>query len=106
MPAILEVMDLAKNFGSSQASSIGMVIGFGLSGLGGCFLVGSPIPFFKSGGLIEVLSRLTPQAHALLGFDAVINCNAGLVGVLPEVLILLGHAVIFMLIAAGLLRWE
>jgi len=98
------VAALAKS--DSQANSIGMLLGFGLGGLGGCFLVGSPVPLYKSGGLIEILSRLTPQAHAMLAFDQVINANAGVVAVLPEVGILLGYAVVCLLLAAWRLRWD
>lgn len=95
---------LAKS--DSQANSIGMILGFGLGGLGGCFLISSPVPLFKSGGVMEVLSRLTPQAHAMLGFDQVINANAGVVAVLPEVLILLGYAVVSLALAAWRLRLD
>ncbi len=89
-----------------QADSIGLVLGFVLGGLGGCFVIGSPVPLYKSGGLVETLSKLTPQAHALLGYDALLNQGAGLVEVLPEVGILCGFALVFLVIASLRFKYE
>ncbi len=89
-----------------QADSIGMLLGFVLGALGGCFLFGSGVPLYKSGGMIEVISRLTPQANALMAYEKLINQNAGLVVVLPQVGILTGMALLFMLIATWRLKWE
>ena len=89
-----------------QADSIGLVLGFVLGGLGGCFIIGAPVPLYKSGGVIEILSKLTPQSHALLGYDALLNQGAGLVDVLPQVGILLGFALVFLVIASLRFKYE
>lgn len=89
-----------------QADSIGVLLGFVLGGLGGCFVIGTPVPLYKSGGAMEFISRLTPHAHALLGFDLLLNGKAGVLEILPEVGILMGFAAFFFLIAVWRFRFE
>jgi ABC-2 type transport system permease protein len=89
-----------------QAGNIGIVLGFALAGLGGCIMMGSPVPIYKSGGTIAIISRLVPHSHALMGYDMLINQNAGLVAILPQVGILLAYAVVFMLIATWRFKFE
>lgn len=91
------VATLSKS--SRQADTVGTVLGFVLAGLGGCLY-----PIHTIEGFVGVLSRLTPHAHALIAFDAVMTAGAGLVDVLPQLGILIGFGVVFFLI--GLWRFE
>jgi ABC-2 type transport system permease protein len=99
-------MLLASLFKSDrQADTAGTVLGFLLGGLGGCFFMGS-VPLYKSGGTIELVSKLTPQAHALLAFDTLLNQGGGVIEALPQALILLGFAAVFFVVAAWRFRYE
>ena len=98
------VAALAKT--DRQADSIGLLLGFVLGGLGGCFIVGSPVPLYKGGGVMETISKLTPQAHALMGFDMVLNQGALFADVLTEAGILVGFAAVCFLVAAWRFRFE
>ena len=53
-----------------------------------------------------MISKFIPHAHALLGYDALLIQGKGLVDVLPEVGILLGFALVFMLVAAWRFKYE
>lgn len=88
-----------------QADGLGLLLGFALGGLGGCFTF-SRVPIYKSGGTISMISKLTPQAHALNGYDLLLVQDASLVEVLPEVGILLGFALLFLLLATWKFRFE
>lgn len=82
-----------------QADSIGLLLGFVVGAIGGCFTFSSPVPLYKGGGSMEIISKLTPHAHALMGYDLLLNQSAGILEVLPQVLILLGYAFLFLLVA-------
>jgi ABC-2 type transport system permease protein len=97
------VAALAKT--DRQADSIGMVLAFVLAGLGGCIPVGL-IPIYESGGAIEIISRLTPHAHALMGFRDLMLKNANALEVLPQVGILLVFALIFYVIAVWRFKYD
>jgi hypothetical protein len=43
---------------------------------------------------MQIVSRFTPQAHALIGYDKLLNAGAGFVDVIPQVLALLAFAVL------------
>lgn len=88
-----------------QADTTGLLLGFILAGLGGCFSMGV-VPLYKGGGTMELISRFIPHSYALRGFDALMIGGKGLVDVLPEIGILLGFAFIFMIIAAWRFRYE
>lgn len=89
-----------------QADSLGLLLGFALGALGGCFVFGTPVPLYKTGGTLGTLSNLTPQAHALKGYDLLLVQNASLVEVLPEIGILLGFALLFLLLATWRFKFE
>jgi ABC-2 type transport system permease protein len=89
-----------------QADSVGLLLGFVLGALGGCFIIASPIPLYKGGGTMEIISKLTPQAHALMGYDILLNEAGGAVQVLPQALVLLGFALVTFLIASKRFRFE
>ena len=89
-----------------QADSLGLLLGFGLAGLGGCFIIGSPVPLYKSGGLIQTISLLVPHSHALIGYDLLLNLGGGFIDVLPQAGILLAFALVFFLIAAWRFKFD
>lgn len=88
-----------------QADTIGTLLGFVMGAIGGCISF-SAVPAYKGGGLLETLSKFTPQAHALNGYDMLLVGGKGLVDVLPEAGILLAFALVFMLIASWRFRYE
>ena len=89
-----------------QADSIGMLLGFLLAALGGCFVMGSPVPLYNQGGTVEIISRLTPHAHALMAYGKLLNEGAGVIEVLPQVGILLAFSAVFFAIAVWRFRFE
>lgn len=88
-----------------QADTIGLLLGFILAGLGGCFVFGA-VPLYKSGGTMETISRLTPHAHALIAYDKLLVGGQGLMAVLPEVGILLLFSALFFGVAVWRFRYE
>jgi ABC-2 type transport system permease protein len=88
-----------------QADTTGTLLGFILAGLGGCFAF-SAIPIYKGGGTMEMISLFVPHSHALRGFDILLVQGKGLADVLPEVGVLLGFALVFMLVAAWRFKYE
>lgn len=88
-----------------QADTTGLLLGFILSALGGCFAFGV-VPIYKGGGTMELITRFIPHSYALRGFDALMIQGKGLVDVLPDVGFLLGFALLFMLVAAWRFRYE
>jgi ABC-2 type transport system permease protein len=90
---------------TKQAGSIGLVLGFVLffaSGSIGAYLsttgdvtgVG-----FRSEGFQFYMAHLTPHAHALDGYLKLLLEGDGLMDVLPNIVALLGFAVVFFLVA-------
>lgn len=86
---------------SRQADSLGTLLGFILAAIGGC--IGYPI--FQLGGIIGFVSRLTPQAHALMGY---LNLFFGgtLADVLPQVGVLLLMGVVMFGVAVRRFQFE
>jgi ABC-type multidrug transport system permease subunit len=78
---------------------------FILGGLGGCFPFGLE-PLFRQEGVMGIVSRLTPHAHALEGYWLLMNDGAGVVDVLPQIVILAGMAAIFFVIAVWRFRFD
>jgi ABC-2 type transport system permease protein len=89
-----------------QADTTGLLMGFALAALGGCFVFGTPVPLYKGGGIMEVVSNFTPQAHALMGYDILLNEGGGLVQALPQALILLGFAALGFAVASARFKFE
>jgi ABC-2 type transport system permease protein len=93
---------------SKQAGNIGMVLGFLLyfaSGITGGTV--SPTGFEADlEGFRLYLSQLTPHAHAINGYVAVMLEGAGLVDVLPNILALCGFAVVFFLVGLWRFKYE
>jgi ABC-2 type transport system permease protein len=88
-----------------QADTTGTLLGFILAGLGGCFTFGA-VPIYKGGGMMEQISKFIPHSHALRGYDILLVQGKGLSDVMPEVGILLGFALAFMLVAAWRFKYE
>jgi ABC-2 type transport system permease protein len=97
------VAALAKT--DRQADTTGTLLGFILAGLGGCISFGA-VAIYKGGGTMQQISNFIPHAHALRGYDALLVQGKGLADVMPEVGILLGFALVFLLVAAWRFRYE
>ena len=90
---------------SNQASSVGLILGFVMAGIGGCIPM-SATPLFRSAGLLSVLAALTPHGHALEGYYRLMAEKATLVEVLPQIGIVLVLGVVFFLVAQWRFRYE
>lgn len=86
---------------SKQADRLGMVVGFVLLALGG-----SIFPLFRSEGLMGTLSRLTPSAWAIEGYMGLIADDWTLMQTLPNILVILGFAALFFVIAVWRFRFD
>jgi ABC-2 type transport system permease protein len=95
-----------------QAGTIGMLLGFVLwlaSGFtsfsldltGGQIQFGVPMEGFR-----QILSQLTPHAHAIDGYYQLIVYGAGLVDILPNVVALFGFGVVFFLFGLWRFKYE
>ncbi len=87
-----------------QASSIGMLLIFGLGILGGCF--NPDTAFFRGEGFMAKVSYFTPQAQAMIGYHTLVILNGTLADVLPYVGYLLAISLIFFLIAIWRFKFE
>ncbi|MBN1484362.1 MAG: ABC transporter permease [Chloroflexia bacterium] len=87
---------------SRQADSAGMVLGFVLAAVGGCLAY----PLFMVEGVIGLISRLSPHAHAMEAFMDVMIGGATLVDVLPQIGILTGFGLAFFLFGVWRFKFE
>jgi len=101
----LGLMVAALSRSGKQADSISMLLAFLLAGLGGCIQFGLT-PLFLQDNFIATLSRFVPQGQALWGFYRLINQNAGLLEILPNMGILLLMAAVFFGVASWRLKWD
>lgn len=88
-----------------QADSTGLLLGFLLAGLGGCFSF-SVVPLYKGGGLMQTVTRFIPQGQAVYAFDKLLIEGKDLLAVLPNIGILLLMALIFFAIAVWRFKYE
>jgi ABC-2 type transport system permease protein len=98
---------------SKQAGSIGMLLGFVLFFAAGFItafsleITGNVVELgLPSEGFSFYLSQLTPHAHALNGYLKLILYGAGFVDILPNILALLGFAVVFFLVAMWRFKFD
>jgi ABC-2 type transport system permease protein len=97
---------------SKQAGIIGMLLGFvlllasGLLGLAPSLSGNQADLGLPTEGLQYYVSQLTPHIHAVEGYVKLILEGAGVVDVLPNMLILLGFGVVFFLIGVWRFRYE
>lgn len=89
---------------AKQADNVGMILAFVFAGIGGAFPTWPPM--FRSEGLIGILSKFTPHAHALEGYYSVMAENAGFVQILPQLGFLLLMGLVFFLIAVWRFRFD
>ncbi|UCF29273.1 MAG: ABC transporter permease [Chloroflexota bacterium] len=89
---------------AKQADNVGMILAFVFAGIGGAFPTWPPL--FRSGGLIGILSKFTPHAHALEGYYSVMAENAALTNILPQLGFLLLMGLVFFLIAVWRFKFE
>jgi ABC-2 type transport system permease protein len=97
---------------NKQAANLGIVIGFLLflaSGiLSSTFSVsetgGSVV--YPSEGFSYYLSQLTPHIHAIKGYNQIMVDGAGLMDIGPNILALLGFAVVFFLVAIWRFKFD
>ena len=81
------------------------LIVFILAIVGGAVPIGAQ-PFSRVGGFMSILARVTPHAHAVEGFLKVMAEGKGVLAILPEIGILLGFAVVFLVIATRRFRYD
>jgi ABC-2 type transport system permease protein len=86
---------------SKQADQLGMVLGFVLLALGGTIF-----PLFRAEGFIGILSRLTPSAWGIEGYMGIVADNWTLAQTAPNILVLLGFAVVFYAVATWRFKFE
>jgi ABC-2 type transport system permease protein len=91
-----------------QAGNIGMVLGFVLYFASGILTGSFGRAGYESGleGFRLYLSQLTPHAHAYDGYLQVMLKGAGLVDLWPNIVALLGFAVVFFLVAMWRFKFE
>jgi ABC-2 type transport system permease protein len=82
-----------------QAISVGLLVGIGLSALGGSMM---PLEFFSPTML--TVAHLTPHAWAADGFASLVRHDGTLVDVLPEIGVLLGFAAALFALGSLVLR--
>ncbi len=102
--ATMGLMIAALTKTSKQADSLGVMLGFILAGLGGALPVGPPL--YESDGFLGLLSRLTPQAHAVQGYRMAMGGTGTDQEIILQFLILLGFAAVFFAVARWRFRWE
>lgn len=85
---------------SSQADSLGTIIGFVLAGLGG-IIVG-----FPDGTFMDTVAKFTPHNHAFHGFMGLLNNGLGVVEVLPQIGAVAAFGVVFFALAMWRFKFD
>jgi ABC-2 type transport system permease protein len=93
------IMVAALGKTDAQVSGLTTLLTLTLSALGGCLM-----PTFIMPDFLQTISRFTPHAWAMQGFQDVLVRGYGLAGILPEAGVLLGFAAVFFLI--GVWRFQ
>jgi ABC-2 type transport system permease protein len=97
----LGIMLAALGRTEAQVSGLTTLLTLTLSALGGCLMPTHIMPSF-----LQAVSRFTPHAWAMQGFQDVLVRGYGLAGVLPEAGVLLGFAAVFFLIGVWRFRFD
>jgi ABC-2 type transport system permease protein len=84
---------------SQQAIASGLLVGLGLSALGGSMM---PLEFFSP--TLRVVAHFTPHAWAADGYAALVRQDGTLVSVLPELAVLALYAAVLFTLGSWLLR--
>jgi ABC-2 type transport system permease protein len=90
---------------SKQAGTIGLVLGFVLLGAAG-FTPGADIVSRPTEGFQFYLAQVTPHHHAFEGYLKLLVDELGVVDILPNVVVLIGFAVVFFLVAMSRFKFE
>jgi ABC-2 type transport system permease protein len=88
-----------------QAGDMGMLLGFVLGFAGGAIPI-APLHMVRMEGVMSILARFIPHANAIEGYYKLVAENASLVDILPEIGILLGMIVVFLLIAVRRFKFQ
>jgi ABC-2 type transport system permease protein len=97
----LGIMVAALGKTDTQVGGITSLMTLTMSALGGCLMPASIMPDF-----LQTLSRFTPHAWAMQGFQDVLVRGYTLAGILPETGVLLGFAAAFFLIGVWRFRFD
>jgi ABC-2 type transport system permease protein len=97
----LGVLAAALGKSETQIDGLATLLTLTMSALGGCLMPTSAMPSF-----LQTLSRFTPHAWAMRGFQDVLVRGYGLAGILPEAGALLGFAAVFFLIGVWRFRFD
>jgi ABC-2 type transport system permease protein len=91
-----------------QAGAIGLVLAFALYFASGITNIAISPTGYDLGleGVRYYLSQLTPHAHAYNGYLKLMLQGAGLVDILPNILILCGFGLVFLLVGLWRFRYE
>jgi ABC-2 type transport system permease protein len=90
---------------AQEADSVGTILAFVLAGIGGAIPI-SAAPLARSGGVIAIVSGITPHSHALEGYYRLMAENATIGQILPQIGILVGMGVVFFLIAVRRFKFD
>lgn len=88
-----------------QAGDMGMLLGFVLGFAGGAIPI-AQLLMTRMEGPMSVLSRIVPHANAIEAYYKLVAENASLMDILPEIGILIGMLVIFLLIAVRRFKFD
>jgi ABC-2 type transport system permease protein len=102
--ATMGLMIAALTKTAKQADNLGVLLGFILAGLGGAIPVGPPI--YEAGGLLGLLSRLTPHSHAIKAYRMMMAGSGTTGEILLQILILSLFAIVFFAVARWRFKWE
>lgn len=98
----LGMMVAAVTKSANQASSMGLLLGFLMGGLGGCLPAFSTTPLVRSENTLGAVARLLPQGHAVEGYYRLMAEKTALWQILPQLGVVLLFGIVFFLIA----RWR
>lgn len=86
---------------SGQANGLSLMLGMAMALMGGCWY---PLELFPE--VIRDIVKVLPTTWAMQGFLDIALRGQGVAGVLPEVLVLLGFALIFFVVGIWRFRYE
>lgn len=88
-----------------QAGDMGVLLGFVLGFVGGAIPI-APLLMTRMEGPFSILSRIIPHANAIEAYYSLVAENASLMDILPEIGILVGMILVFLLIAVRRFKFE
>jgi ABC-2 type transport system permease protein len=97
----LGIMIAALGKTDTQVGGLSSLLTLTLSALGGCLM-----PTFIMPDFLQTISRFTPHAWAMQGFQDVLVRGYGLAGILPEAGVLIGFAGVFFSIGVWRFRFD